>query len=98
MADDTLLRFEQPMSRADAAAYLHEVALHEVADKLDADGALTFRTGGESTSVSVPERLPFEVDVERAVTDRGAAEMEVDFELEWCEDEEGTATSSLKIE
>lgn len=93
MADDTLFQFEQPMSRADVAAYLHEVA-----DKLDADGALTFRAGGESTSVSVPERLQFEVDVERAPTDRGAAEMEVEFELGWSEDEEGTAPDSLNIE
>lgn len=93
MSDDTLFQFEQTMARGDVAAYLREVA-----DKLDADGSLEFRAGGQSTSVRVPERLQFEVDVERDPGDNGAAEMEVEFELEWYEDETGTASGSLEIE
>ena len=93
MSDDTLFQFEQTMSRGDVAAYLREVA-----DKLDADGDLEFRAGGQSTSVRVPERIQFEVDVERDPGDNGAAEMEVEFELEWYEDEAGTASGSLEIE
>lgn len=92
MDDDTLFQFEQTMSRADVAAYLREVA-----DKLDADGDLEFTAGGESTAVTVPERLQFEVDVERDPRDEGPAEMEVEFELEWYEDEDGTASGSLEI-
>lgn len=93
MADDTLFQFEQTMSRTDVAAYLREVA-----DKLDADGDLEFTAGGQSTTVRVPERVQFEVDVERDPDDHGAAEMEVEFELEWYEDEDGTASGSLEIE
>jgi amphi-Trp domain-containing protein len=92
MADDTLFQFEQTMARGDVAAYLREAA-----DRLDADGELEFRAGGQSTSVRVPERVQFEVDVERESGDDGAAEVEVEFELEWYEDEEGTASGSLEI-
>jgi amphi-Trp domain-containing protein len=92
MADDTLFQFEQTMDRTDVAAYLREVA-----NKLDDDGPLEFRAGGDTTTVAVPERIQFEVDVERDPGDRGSAEMEVEFELEWYEDEDGTASGSLEI-
>lgn len=92
MADDTVFQFEQTMSRADVAAYLREVA-----DKLDADGTLEFVAGGQSTSLTVPERLQFEVDVKRDLDEHGSAEVEVEFELEWYEDEEGTGPGSLRI-
>jgi amphi-Trp domain-containing protein len=81
------------MSRADVAAYLRDVA-----DKLDADGDLDFTAGGQSASVRVPERLQFAVDVERDSGADGAAEMEIEFELEWYEDEDGTASGPLEIE
>lgn len=93
MPDDTLFKFEQTMSRTDAAAYLRNVA-----DKLDGDGTLEFTAGGQSTSLAVPERLQFEVDVERDPHDGGSAQIEVEFELEWYEDEQGTASGSLEIE
>ncbi len=92
MADDTVFQFEQTMSRADVAAYLREVA-----DKLDGDGVLEFVAGGQSTSLTVPERLQFEVDVERVLDERGSAEVEIEFELEWHEDEDGTGPGSLRI-
>lgn len=93
MSDDTLFQFEQTMTRDDVATYLREVA-----DKLDGDGTVELSAGGQSTSLAVPERVQFEVDVERALDDRGSAEVEVEFELEWYEDEEGTASGSLEIE
>ena len=93
MSDNTLFQFEQTMSRGDVAAYLREVA-----DKLDAGGDLDFTAGGQSTSVRVPERVEFAVDVERDPGTNGSAEMEVEFELEWYEDEESTASGSLEIE
>lgn len=92
MSDDTLFQFEQTMSRTDVAAYLREVA-----DRLDEDGDLEFTAGGQSTSLGVPERVQFEVDVERDPNNHDAAEMEVEFELEWYEDEDGTASGSLEI-
>jgi len=92
MASDTLFQFEQAMSRSDVAAYLRDVA-----DKLDHDGTLEFKAGGNSTSISVPERLQFEVDVERDADDGGAAEIEVEFELEWYEGEDGSGSGSLEI-
>jgi len=93
MADETLFRFEQTMSRKDVAAYLREVA-----DKLDSGGSLDLAAGDQSTSLSVPGRLQFEIDVERDHHDHGATEIEVEFELEWYEDEEGTGSGSLEIE
>lgn len=90
MSEDTLFEFEQTMSRADVAAYLRDVA-----DKLDGDGTLEFTAGGQSTAVSVPERIQFEVEVQRDLDDQGSAEVEVEFELEWYEDE--SATGSLEI-
>ena len=93
MSDDTLFQFEQTMARSDVAAYLREAA-----DRLDADGDLEFTAGGESTSVSVAERVQFEVEVERDPGDHGSAEMEVEFELEWYEDESGSASGSIETE
>ncbi len=92
MADNTLFEFEQTFSRSNVAAYLREIA-----DKLDGEGALEFAAGGETTAVSVPERLQFEVEVEREQNDDGSAEMEIEFELEWHEDENGTRQSTLEI-
>lgn len=92
MAHDTLFQFEQTMSRSDVAAYLRDIA-----DKLDQDGTLEFKAGGNSTSLSVPERIQFEVDVERDANEGGASEVEVEFELEWYEDEDGSGSGSLEI-
>jgi len=93
MPDETIFEFEQTFDRTDVAAYLREIA-----DKLDDDGELSFTAGGASTPVSVPERLQFEVEIEREPGDDGAAEMELEFELTWHEHEDGTATGSLEIE
>lgn len=92
MSDETLFQFEQTMTRSDVAAYLRDVA-----DKLDDEGTLEFKAGGNATTVSVPERLQFEVDVERDPGDGRSAEIEVEFELEWYEGDEETAGGSLEI-
>jgi len=92
MPDETLFEFEQTFDRTDVAAYLREMA-----DKLDADGALELTAGGSTTTVSVPERLQFEVEVEREPRDDGSAEMELELELSWHEGEDGTASGSLDI-
>jgi amphi-Trp domain-containing protein len=88
MPDETLFEFEHTFDRTDVAAYLREIA-----DRLDGDGTLAFTAGGQSTEVSVPERLQFEVKVERSPSD----EMEVEFELEWGEAEDSAAAGTLEI-
>lgn len=92
MSDETLFEFEQTFSRADVAAYLRDVA-----NKLDEDGTVEFEAGGQSTSVTVPERVQFEVEVEQARNKDGSSEMELEFELEWQETEDGTTSGSLNI-
>ena len=93
MGDDTVFQFEQTMARDEVATYLHEVA-----NKLEESDELEFKAGGHSTTLTVPDRLQFEVEVQREPTDRGTDEVEVEFELEWYEDETGTASGSLEIE
>lgn len=88
MSDNTLFEFEQNMSRADVAAYLREIA-----DKLDGSGTLEFTAAGQSTSLAAPERLQFEVDVERDPD----GQVEVEFELEWYEREGSAGSGSLEI-
>lgn len=92
MSDETLFEFEQTFDRTDVAAYLREMA-----DRLDADGQLELTAGGASTTVSVPERLQFEVEVERAPSDDGSAEMELELELSWREGGEDPASGPLDI-
>jgi amphi-Trp domain-containing protein len=92
MPDETLFTFEQIMTRADVAAYLRNVA-----DKLEADGTLAFTAGGQSTEVAVPERLEFEVDVERSVG-TGPTKVELEFELGWTEGADGDATGPGTLE
>jgi amphi-Trp domain-containing protein len=92
MPAETLFEFEQTFARADVAAYLREIA-----DTLDGDGTLEFTAGGQTTTVSVPDRLQFDVDVERSPKTDGSTEMEIEFELEWREGEDGTAPGELKI-
>lgn len=93
MPEETLFEFEQAMSRADVAAYLRTVA-----DKLEDDGALSFTSGDQSRTVSAPDRLTFEVKVERESQTSGAAEIGVEFELEWGENDAGSPGGALGIE
>ncbi len=93
MSDETLFEFEQSFDRPDVAAYLREMA-----NRLDADGRLELTAGGTTTAVSVPDRVQFEVEVERDANDDGSAEMEVELELSWREGEDGSAPGSLEIE
>lgn len=92
MSDETLFEFEQTFSRSDVAAYLRNVA-----NKLDEDGTVEFEAGGQSTAVTVPDRVQFDVEVERELHDDGSSGMELEFELEWRETEDGTASGSLNI-
>ena len=79
MADETIFEFQQTFSRSSVAQYLREIA-----DNLE-EGSIEFEAGGESTTVSVPGQVEFEVEVERDTHPDGSAEMELEFELEWHE-------------
>ena len=93
MPEETLFRFEQSMSRPEVAAYLRTVA-----DALEEDGALTLSAGDQSVAPEVPERVTFEVKVERETNGAGDSEMSVELELEWDENEDGGPTGTLTIE
>lgn len=89
MPEETLFEFEQTMSRAEVARYLRTVAKH-----LEKDGSINFSSGTHQSTVEVPSRVEFEVEVERDVSDAEPAEMSIELEIEWREGEED---ASLEI-
>lgn len=95
MSDDTLFEFEQDMSRADVATYLRTVA-----DRLEGNGELEFSAAEQATTIQVPDRVEFEVELERDSDARGSSEVSLEFELEWYETSEGSVAGpgSLEIE
>lgn len=91
MPEETLFEFEQTMSRAEVARYLRTVAKH-----LEKDGSINFSSGTRQSTVEVPNRVEFEVEVERDTPKSGTKppEMSIELEIEWIEGEED---SSLEI-
>jgi amphi-Trp domain-containing protein len=92
MPDETLFEAEQTLSRADVATYLRTVA-----DKLEENGALDFSAANQSATVEVPDHVKFEIDLEREADD-SAAEISLEFELEWYETEDGTLAGPGSLE
>ena len=91
MPEETLFQFERDMSTAEVAAYLRTVA-----DRLESGDEFTLESGDESVTLAPPERIEFEVGVERETsTSGGSAEIELEFEMEW--DEDATDSGSLSI-
>ena len=85
MPEEVLFKFEQSMTRAEIADYLHSVA-----DKLEAGDDLTLEAGSESVTMAPPGRPTFEIKAERETSSSGGpAELSVEFELEWDEGQEG---------
>ncbi len=85
MPEKTLFKSESKFNRAKIAAYLRSVA-----DSLEAGDPITLKSGDKSVTVEPPERLTFEVEVEREGRIGRPGEMSVEFELEW---DEGAAAS-----
>jgi amphi-Trp domain-containing protein len=81
MPEEVLFESESKRSRSEVAAYLRDVA-----DALESDGAVTVRAGDQSVSVTPPNRVEFEVKVEREGPANGPGELGLEFELEWDED------------
>jgi amphi-Trp domain-containing protein len=81
MPEEVLFESESKRSRSEVAAYLRDVA-----DALESDGAVTVRASDQSVSVTPPNRVEFEVKVEREGPANGPGELGLEFELEWDED------------
>jgi amphi-Trp domain-containing protein len=91
MPEEILFETEQRLDRSEIAAHLRRVA-----DSLDAGEDLTFTAGGESVTLSPPERPTFEVKAEREGPADGPGERSVEFELEW--DENADESGDLRVE
>ena len=90
--EEVLFEHEQRQSREATASVLHDVA-----DRLEAGDPVTVSAGGESLTLEVPANPTFEVKVERDTN--GSAELSVEFELEWKEDDvDGGSDEGLSIE
>lgn len=91
MPEETLFAFEQTMSRAEVARYLRTVAKH-----LEKDGSINFSAGAHRSTVEVPRRVRFEIEIERDTPASGSKPPKVSIELdiEWLE---GEADGSLEI-
>ncbi|MFB6206984.1 MAG: amphi-Trp domain-containing protein [Haloglomus sp.] len=81
MPEEVLFESESMRSRSEVATYLRDVA-----EALEADGAVTLSAGDQSISVTPPNRVEFEVKVEREGPAEGPGELGIELELEWDED------------
>ena len=94
MPEETLFETESDMSRADVAAYFRAFA-----EKLESGENVTLSAGADSVTVTIPETVEFEVEVEREGKAGKPGELSVEFELEWDEDSVGTGgDGALSIE
>ena len=84
MPEETLFETESYQSRTDVAAYLRAFAA-----KLESGGGVTLSAGTESVTVTVPDTVEFEVEVEREGKAGESGELSIEFELEWDEDAVG---------
>lgn len=94
MPEEILFESETRLDRGEIATYLREFA-----DKLDAGGEVTLRSGSESVTLSPPARPTFEVKAEREGPVDGSGELSIEFELEWDEGaDDGEGGGELRIE
>ena len=94
MPEETLFETESDMNRADVAAYFRAFA-----EKLESGENVTLSAGSDSVTVTIPETVEFEVEVEREGKAGKPGELSVEFELEWDEDSVGSdGDGTLSIE
>jgi amphi-Trp domain-containing protein len=93
MPEEVLFESESTQSRSEIATYLRTVA-----DKLDADGAITLSAGDQSVTLDPPERPEFEVKAEREGPADGPGELSIELEIEWGEGADGGSGGELSIE
>ena len=82
--EEVLFETESVQDRAAVADYLNAVA-----ERLAAGESVTLEAGSESISLDPPERVEFEVKVERE-QEGGGSELSIEFELEWDENGDGS--------
>ncbi|ATW89715.1 amphi-Trp domain-containing protein [Halohasta litchfieldiae] len=91
MAEETLIEVEGSHDRATIASYFRQFA-----DGLEADGSVTFSTGEDEVSLTVPETAEFEIEVERETEEEDdEAEYEIEFEVGWSTDEDEEAEAAI---
>jgi len=92
MPESVLFKSEDPMTRAQAAAFLRQLA-----DKLDGGGDLTLSGGQGDVALAVPERLVLEVKAEEeSKPGFDAHKRSLEIELEWKLGEDSSQGVSLK--
>ena len=82
MFDDEELEFERDRSRDELADFFEEFA-----EGLRGDDSLTIEVGERMVTVSPPESVEFEIEVEDESEDDGV-ERSLEFELEWMRGED----------
>lgn len=108
------LESEGEMTRRDVAGFLHEFAdellgierVREDETLMETDTReptrMTFIIGGDSATVTIPERVEFEVEIEsRSPLLASGVQQEIEFELSWEVEEVGEASEneqSIQIE
>ncbi|WP_101297394.1 amphi-Trp domain-containing protein [Halegenticoccus soli] len=87
MGDETIFEFERPIRRAATAALFRELA-----DGLARGGAITFTAGEAAATVTPPDQLLVEFEIEREEPDEGesedGSELSLEVELEWSVSDE----------
>lgn len=91
MAEDVLLKSEQPLSREEIATYLQQVV-----DKLQSGEPIHLESGEQSVTIDPPSRPTFEVKVEREGTPPEYGEMSVEFEIEWKDGDNGNGGLAIE--
>ncbi|PSP94738.1 amphi-Trp domain-containing protein [Halobacteriales archaeon QS_4_62_28] len=94
MSEEVLFESEAMHSTGEVADYLRRVA-----DNLDAGDAIALKAGGQSVTMTPPDRVEFEVKAEREGPASGDGELSIEFELEWPENAAASGSGgSLEIE
>ncbi|KAA3664519.1 MAG: amphi-Trp domain-containing protein [Chloroflexi bacterium] len=78
-----LFKSEEWKSRADASAFLHQLA-----DKIG-EGQVVLRQGKEEIVLQLPHRLVLEVQVEDENKKSKGIQHSLEIELKWFDDEKG---------
>ena len=84
-----LFKSEEPKNRAEVGAFLRQIA-----DKLDS-GEVILRRGGEELTLTVPENLVLEIQVEDEDKKRKGIQHSLEIEIKWFDN--GSQGGSLEI-
>lgn len=79
MTEDTLFKTEQPMDSSDISDYLRKIA-----DKIESEDTVTFRSGEQEFDLDTQGDKEFEVKVEREGSG-SSEEISLELEIEWTE-------------